>query len=364
MTRARHSRLDLHLRLRQIALAALLAAWPAGAVWAAPAESFPVEIAARPIGEFRIGRAETHFGPLEFVGGLELTGSSRHLGALSAFRFLDDGQNLLGVADTGFWFAAHMKRDAEGRPSGLSGFSMQPILDEAGQESGRKWEVDAEGLAIRDRLAIVGFERNHRIAEFRLDPGHMGAPVASLPFLVPARELRQNRGFETVAVAPAQSALKGALVIVSEKSLDSRGDIFAAVLDGPLRGVFTVKRNDPFDITDGDFLPNGDLLLLERSFSMAEGVAMRLRLIPGASIRPGAVADRQHGGARRVAARRRRRHGVADVGRQPLDPAAEPLSGVPAGRVGVEAPGHHVYLRSSRYTWRLRCGRISRSMTS
>ncbi len=83
----------------------------------------------------------------------------------------------------------------------------------------------------------------------------------------------------------------GRLVVVSEKSLDKDGNIFGAVLDGPRKGIFTVKRNGNFDITDGAFLPDGDLLLLERSFSMADGVKMRLRRIEAATIAPGQVAD-------------------------------------------------------------------------
>lgn len=267
-------------------LPALLAA-PA----AAETSAFPVTVTARPIAEFQIGRTERQFGPLEFVGGLELAGSSRQFGALSAFRFLHSGSRFLGVTDTGFWFSGQIARDGAGAPTGLSDVSLQPIQDEDGRQAARKWEVDAEGLAVTGTEAIVGFERNHRIVAFALHPGAMGRPERRLPPLVPLKELRQNRGFETVAVAPAEGPLRGAVVIVSEKSLDKQGNIFAAVLSGPRKGVFTVTRGDPFDITDGDFLPNGDLLLLERSFSMADGVAMRLRRIPGGEIRPGAVAD-------------------------------------------------------------------------
>ena len=39
------------------------------------------------------------------------------------------------------------------------------------------------------------------------------------------------------------------------------------------------------------FLPNGDLLLLERSYTVAEGVKMRLRRIKGDAIAKGSVAD-------------------------------------------------------------------------
>jgi hypothetical protein len=79
--------------------------------------------------------------------------------------------------------------------------------------------------------------------------------------------------------------------VVSEKSLDKAGNIFAAIIEGPHKGVFTVKRSGDFDITDGAFLPDGDLLLLERSFTVAEGVKMRLRRIKGEAIARGSVAD-------------------------------------------------------------------------
>jgi len=261
---------------------------PAGA-GSSSAES--VSVSVRPISQFRIGRDDRMFGPLEFVGGLEMAGSSRDFGGLSAFRFLKPGGAFIGVADTGFWFFGAIEHDAEGRPSAVSGFSMQPMVDRAGKAITRKWEVDAEGLAVKDGVATVGFERDHRVAQFRIDAGAMKPPFRQLDFLVPAKELRQNRGFETVAHANAGGPLHGALVVVSEKSLDKQGNVLAAILEGPRRGVFTVRRDGDFDITDGAFLPDGDLLLLERSFSIATGVRMRLRRIAGASIAPGAVAD-------------------------------------------------------------------------
>jgi hypothetical protein len=52
-----------------------------------------------------------------------------------------------------------------------------------------------------------------------------------------------------------------------------------------------VRPRDEFEVTDAAFLPDGDLLLLERRFSIATGVGMRLRRIEGESIRPDAVVD-------------------------------------------------------------------------
>jgi hypothetical protein len=258
------------------------------------AEPAPVErmdVSTRQITRFHIGRDETRFGPLEFVGGLEMVSPSRHFGGFSAMRFLKPGKEFIGVADTGFWFFGQVTRDAEQRPTGIADFRMAPMVDQAGQPIDDKWRVDAEGLAVRDGIATVGFERDHRIAQFRIDPDNMRAAFRQLDFLVPKHELRMNRGFETVAYAPAGSALKAALVVVTERSLDPAGNVFAAVLDGPRKGVFTVARSDDFDITDGAFLPNGDLLLLERSFSMALGVKMRLRRLPAESIGKGKVAE-------------------------------------------------------------------------
>lgn len=250
-----------------------------------------LEISARPITHFRIGHQTKDFGPLEFVGGLEMVSRGRHFGALSSFRFLSPGVDFVGVADTGFWFFGKVVRDDAHRPMAIADFTMQSMVDEKGNAINEKWYVDAEGLDVKDGLATVGFERNHRIAQFRIVPEDMQAPFRELDFVVPREELRQNKGFETVVHAPADGPLEGSLVLVSERSIDKEGNIFAAVLQGPGKGIFTVKRDDNFDITDGAFLPNGDLLLLERRFTFADGVAMRLRRIDGKTIGAGKIAD-------------------------------------------------------------------------
>ena len=255
----------------------------------APLET--VDISARPITEFRIGRSETRFGPLEFVGGLEMTSPESDFGALSAFRFTTPGGDFVGVADTGFWFFGTVERDGDQRPSGMSNFRMEQMVDTDGKPITKKGLVDAEGLDVKDGLATVGFERNHRVSQFKVDPGNMKTALRDLDFLVPANELRQNRGFETVTRANRYGQHEGGLVVVSEKSLDRQRNIFAAIIEGPNKGTFTIKRSGDFDITDGAFLPGGDLLLLERSFTMAEGVKMRLRRIYGEEIAKGAVAD-------------------------------------------------------------------------
>jgi hypothetical protein len=273
--------------LAVFALAAIVAAQPIEA--GAPSER--MEIVARPINQFRIGSSERRFGTLEFVGGIEMTSRGRNFGSLSAFRFLKPGADFIGVADTGFWFFGTIEHDADGKPSGVVDFRMMEMVDDTGAATREKWDTDAEGLAVNGDIATASFERGHRVSEYRIDPEGMGPPLRNLDFVIPSRELRQNRGMETIAHAHPHGIHAGGRVVVSEKSLDPKGNIFAAIIEGPDKGIFTVKRNGEFDITDGVFLPSGDLLLLERSYSMARGVAMRLRRIYGESVRKGALAD-------------------------------------------------------------------------
>lgn len=255
------------------------------------AHAEPVQVTARPITEFQIGRKETRFGPLEFVGGLELTSGARNFGSFSALRFRDSNGQFMGVSDDGFWFFGRILRDAEGRPSGVEDFSLEPILDALGDQRHDKRDVDAESLALTGDTATVSFERTHRVVQYKLRPGAMGKTLRQIPFLIPRNELRDNRGIEALMKAPEKGALGGALVAVTERSLDAQGNLFAAVLSGPRKGLFSVVRHDPFDVSDGAFLPNGDLLLLERSYSFPTGVGLRLRRIAGADIKPGAVVD-------------------------------------------------------------------------
>lgn len=254
------------------------------------AQAEAIEIKARPIEQFRIGHQQSEFGSLEFIGGLEMVSPARDFGAISSMRFID-GTTFLAVTDTGFWLRGQVEHDDDQRPSGINNARMDPIRDENGNASGEKWTTDAEALAVGNGRATVGFERVHRVVEYELSDGMSGGPLSEVDYLVPRNELRSNRSFETIAYAPANGALAGARIAISERSIDENGNIFAAILEGPRKGIFKVKRSDDFDVTDGAFLPNGDLILLERRFSMASGVAMRLRRIAGNTLTNSALVD-------------------------------------------------------------------------
>lgn len=266
--------------------------WALLAIGAAQAEaSFPAEVESRPIAGFAIGSEETRFGALEFIGGFEMRAENPAFGQLSALRFLSPGGEFLGVADHGYWFSGRIERNAQGAPTGVAGFRMQRMVDEQGRAITEKHLADAEGLDVFDGDVTVSFEREARLCEYALQPARMAGPLRCLDFVIPRRELRMNRGLETVARAPADGALAGARIVVAERSIDENGDLFAAIVEGPQQGIFKVRRSNDYDVTDGVFLPDGDLVLLERRFSLVTGIGMRLRRIAADAIRPGALVD-------------------------------------------------------------------------
>ncbi len=251
----------------------------------------PANIRATVISTFRPGTSETRFGSLEFVGGLELSSDNAFLGAISAIRFRPDRLHFISVLDTGHWLTGAIERDEDGRLKGISDARIMPMIDRhCGTEAGKS-AMDSEGLALRGDHVLVSFEQFHRVDVYP-DPGfEISPPDGTMPIPIPKVEWRANRSLEALMIAPQSSLLAGGAVIVTEDSLDDQGNISAAVLDGPLQGRFTVRRYGGFGVSDGVFLPDGDLLLLERRFGLMHGLGVRIRRIAGADIKPGAVVD-------------------------------------------------------------------------
>ncbi|URK88936.1 esterase-like activity of phytase family protein [Rhizobium sp. RCAM05350] len=266
-----------------------LAVVPSFAATPAPSEIVPVK--SRQIENFRIGSDQKLFGKLEFIGGIEMSSSNALLGAISSIRFRPDRKSFLAIMDTGHWVEGEIQRDQSGRLAGTSDLTVTSMIDANGRSEQVKERMDSEGVALRDGEILASYEGLHRVDVYP-DPGFaQSRPVATLPLLIPATSLRGNRGLETITVSPKNSALAGGVVVVSELSFDTAGHLLAAVLDGPRKGIFGIARKGPFAVTDGAFLPNGDMLILERRFSFAEGIGMQIRRIKGSDIKPGAVVD-------------------------------------------------------------------------
>jgi hypothetical protein len=230
------------------------------------------------------------FGALEFRGGLVLTSKYPAFGGLSALHMMPDGARFIAVSDNGSWLRARIVYE-NGRPAAIADAEMAPALGPDGRPlAGRGW-FDMESLAERDGQFYVGIERVEQIVRFDLNK--FGLAAHGEPIKVPGdfKTFRYNKSLECLAAPPQGGPLAGDLIAVTERSLDAHGNHRAFLFEGDHVARFSVKRSDDFDVSDCEILPSHDLLLLERSFSLAKGVAMRMRRIPLSVIRDGALVD-------------------------------------------------------------------------
>lgn len=249
-----------------------------------------VAVSARPITAFEPRSPEkTRFGKLVFRSGLVLSGSHSRFGGFSGLWRGANGTDLVAVTDNGFWFTAKViSRD--GRLAGLEGAELAPILGTSGRPLHRSRYYDTESLCIADGVAYLGVERTHDVLRFDWAGEGVMARARIVPVPREVKRLSDNRGLEAIGIVPPGQPLAGAIVAIAERSGADDAPTLGVIL-GRQPGLFRVARHDGYDITDLAFLPDGDLLLLERWYRPLRGVGMRVRRVPGASVRPGALLD-------------------------------------------------------------------------
>jgi hypothetical protein len=249
----------------------------------------PVPVTVYPIPHLKIGDPSVRrFGPLEYVGGFEVRGRHPSFGGLSAIRVAQDG-GFLAVTDTGDWVQGRIDYQG-GRPVGLSDVTIAPVLAWDGRRAKDVGLWDIESLAMTGGSAFVGIERKHAVLAFDFGRDGLAARGGAVPLPAFVRRWWSNRGIEALAVAPDGGPHAGKLVGLSERSHEAEGATEGFVMnrDGSDAFRFAVARADEFDTTAAEALPNGDLLILERFFSPRRGVAMRLKRLRLADLRPDA----------------------------------------------------------------------------
>ena len=266
------------------------------------AESVPVglqslEIKQKILSSFEPNdKNRSKFGKLKYLGGLELESPNELFGAVSGIVSLENGRRIIAVSDTGYWFSWLLDSNTENIPEKVSDAVFAPIVSTDGHPFQHKWQGDAESVTYRQlnnkSEFLVSFEGNNRISTWPAPITKSAVSSAKIfeSELFP-KALQKNRGIEAIAVAPPKSKNSGAIVALSEQGFSESDDMIGWLIGGPNPGKFTVKRKHNFDITDAAFLPDGDLLILERRFNLISGISMRIRQIAANTIRPSAVLD-------------------------------------------------------------------------
>jgi hypothetical protein len=250
-----------------------------------------VQIHAQPIAAFDDHDVnQRRFGQLEFRGGLQLTSSYKEFGGISAIRLAPDGARFIALTDHGRWLRGRIVY-AGASPVRIADAEMAPMLDASGKPLARRGWFDTESIAEDGGTLYVGIERVNQIVKFDYGKNGLLARAEPIPLPEGVKTLPFNLGLEALVVVPTGMPLAGTMIAISERGLDQAGNLKAFLIGGPSPGDFTVKRTDDFDVSDSAITPNGDLLLLERRFSWARGLGIRIRRIALASLQSGTVAD-------------------------------------------------------------------------
>jgi hypothetical protein len=251
----------------------------------------PIEVNARALPSFDLrDRSRTRFGALEYRSGLVLTSGFPAFGGLSALRLDPKGERFVSLSDQGAWFTGRIAYSGRAMV-GLADVEAAPLLFMDGRPITDHGWYDSESLAMDGDIAYVGLERVNQVMRFDFSKGFTRARGEVVPMPSAVKRLPNNKGLEALVVVPKGLPLAGTLIALSERGLDANGNLIAFLVGGPSPGQFSVRRTDDFDISDAVLLASGDLLVLERKFSLFSGVGIRIRRIALGSIAPGAVVD-------------------------------------------------------------------------
>lgn len=252
----------------------------------------PIPVATRAIAEFsRFGAAEDAESPLIFRGGLVIESTSPHFGGISGLRVTDQGHGFIAVTDAGYWVQGRLLYDA-GRPGGLADIVMAPVLGAEGAPLRESGKGDLESFELAGETAYIGFEGfRNGVAHFRPKSDLLLQRGRLLPVPPDIVALPKGRGLEALAMLPAGHDFGGSLLAIAERDRTGRGLAPAWILKDGAALELKIRLKDGYDISDAVFVPEGDLLLLERRLSLLGGFTMRLRRIPAADVRPGAILD-------------------------------------------------------------------------
>lgn len=294
-----HASSAVRLAFAALAASALIgSATPIAAQQKSPAASektSAVEISAHRLESYQRGLSGSNqYGRLQFRGGLVMTSTDERFGGFSGLIIAPDGRRFLAVTDMGHWLSAEIAYSGKA-PSSIEKARMGPILGLNGRPLTRKRDADAEEIALlsgtlANGVALVAFERNHRLVRHPIIDGALGRPTALVSLPQEARRMKSNSGLEAVTVLRGGPS-RGAILALAEELLDANDNHTGWLLGKGAPQRLTFKDFGGFALTGAAALEDGSVLILERRFRMSEGVKMRLRHVPADELKPGHIIE-------------------------------------------------------------------------
>ncbi|SMQ86324.1 hypothetical protein SAMN06295905_3628 [Devosia lucknowensis] len=256
-----------------------------------PAGAVDATVSAAPVTRFRGADLDQPVDRLIFRGGMTLQSPDDTFGGLSSVSQTGADQRVSFVTDRGNFVAGQLAYDEADRLIGFIGVTIEPMRNSAGDVLPRQYARDAEGMDTiwRDGVPVavrVGFEHLTRVADFAITDGRPGGAAREVPIPQWLTDLRTNESIESVCIAPEASPIAGSTLLLTEEALDEDGNHRGEFLGVNDKGPVTYVNSPIVNPTDCKFLPNGDLLVLERGVSLFAFV-MNLRRVPADQVKPG-----------------------------------------------------------------------------
>ena len=267
-------------RCRSVAKAVVLAV-----VVSAGAAAEPLQVDSAPVRLNPVDHGQVVVGGLEYRGGLALTSNDNRFGGLSGLEVSADGSHALALSDRGRWVEFGLVYDGHGRLTGVSDGSITSLHGIGGQPLADNGKDSEDLVRLSDGRLAVSFERLHRVVLYS----------AAAPAPGPAQRLNPphklawapgNGGIEGLAeLRPGHLlALTEALLVGGDRVM---GWLLATAAGTDDELFFATTRD--FKPTSLATMPNGDVMVLERSYSVLAGPAARLSLVDAKTIVPGAL---------------------------------------------------------------------------
>ena len=257
----------------------LLAAAPASEPWAKV-----LELTARAVPLNANAPEQTRIGRLVWRGGLAITSPNDRFGGLSGLLISSDGTKLTAVSDEGFWITATVTYGNDGSLAGLTNGQIKRLRGTNGKILSGKTLQDAESLTgWADGSFLVGYERDHRIWIYSTGKDPLASKATALPAPPGLADLPGNSGLESLA-----TLADGRILAIAEGNENDNESPAFLWRDGAWSRL-RYARVENYRPSDAARLPSGDLLIVERRYTVLEGVGIRLVTLPAAAVVPGAV---------------------------------------------------------------------------
>ncbi|MBU1175070.1 MAG: esterase-like activity of phytase family protein [Alphaproteobacteria bacterium] len=262
-------------------------------VLAAGAGAEEITVMAVPIATFKDAAIGEAVDGTVWRGGMELKSDATSFGGLSGLAFTDREQRLAMVSDKGWFISGQLIYDEAGVMRELVGVTVEAIRNSQGNALPRAYARDAEAITPITRdgeiaAVRVGFENLTRVADFDIVDGRPGGAAREVDIPDWLSHLRTNDSLEAVCIASDASPVAGSTMLITEGDETAEGNLAAYMRGSRDRGEFSIVRTPGLNPTDCAFLPNGDMLLLERGTGIF-GFVMQVRRIAANEVRPGAA---------------------------------------------------------------------------